>query len=341
MRLADDTDHARWNGFVDRHPDAQVYHRWEWVSAFRAAYGVTPRSLIAMDGLVVRAVLPLVRVVGPLGGVSLVSLPWFGHAGVLASDDESFRAVIDATRALMRDEGARRVELRHAHEVPELGLPRRDDKVLMRLGLPDTEEALFKQIGPKARADIRRPEKEGMRASIGGAELLPEFHRVYASVMRDLGSPCHARSLFAACHAALPARSFVCVVRYEGHAVAAGFLSEMNGVMEIPCAGTLHSFNRLRPNMLLYWTVIREAIRRGCRSFSFGRSSVDSGTFTFKKHWGAEAHPLRYDYLLAEGATLPDLRADNPRYRRVIQTWQALPLALTNRLGPAVVRHLA
>ncbi|MEZ4391193.1 MAG: FemAB family PEP-CTERM system-associated protein [Polyangiales bacterium] len=341
VRPAVDSDQARWNGFVDRHPDAQVYHRWEWGGAFRAAYGTSWRPLIAMDGLRVRAVLPLCRIVSPLGGVSLVSLPWFGHAGVLADGDDAFRATISAARASMRAAGARRVELRHAHAVPDLGLPSRDDKVLMRLELPSTEEELFKRVGPKLRADIRRPEKEGMSATLGGLELLPEFHRAYASVMRDLGSPCHDEALFAECFTRMPERSFFCVVRYEGRPVGGGFLAGMGDTLEIPCAGTLHAMNRLRPNMLLYWTVIREAIRLGYKRFSFGRSSVDTGTYAFKKNWGAEPHPLAYHYLLAEGAAVPDVRPDNPKYQRVIQTWQRLPLALTNRLGPHLVRHLS
>lgn len=341
VRAAVETDRARWNGFVERHPDAQVYHRWEWGPAFHAAYGNAWLPLIAMDGLRVRAVLPLMRIVSPLGGVSLVSMPWFGHAGVLAADDSAHRAMLDAARDLMREAHARRVELRHAHAVPAEAMPSRDDKVLMRLALPATEDELFKRVGPKARADIRRPEKEGMTAVIGGAELLPEFHAVYASVMRDLGSPCHSAALFAQCFARMPERSFVCVVRYEGHPVGGGYLTGMGGTLEIPCAGTLHAMNRLRPNMFLYWSVLREAIRRGYESFSFGRSSADSGTFTFKKNWGAEAHPLAYHYLLAEGASVPDVRPDNPRYAKVIATWQKLPLAVTNRVGPRLIRLLA
>jgi serine/alanine adding enzyme len=201
--------------------------------------------------------------------------------------------------------GVHRVELRHAHPVPARGLPTRDDKVLMRLALPATEDELFKRVGPKMRADIRRPEKEGMTATVGGAELLPEFHAVYAAVMRDLGSPCHSLALFRACFARMPERSFVCVVRYEGRPVGGGYLVGMGDTLEIPCAGTLHAMNRLRPNMLLYWTVLREAIRRGYRAFSFGRSSADSGTFTFKKNWGAEAHPLTYHYLLRPARRCP------------------------------------
>lgn len=341
VRAACETDHARWNGYVDRHPDAQVYHRWEWLPAFHAAYGTEVCPLICMDGLRVRGVLPLARIASPLGGASLVSLPWFGHAGILADDPATGTALCEAARALMASTGARRVELRHAHPVALQGFPTRDDKVLMRLALPPTEDELFKAIGPRARADIRRPEKEGMTAVVGGAELIAEFHAVYAAVMRDLGSPCHSAQLFSACFARMAERSFVCVVRYEGRPVGGGFLVGHGETLEIPCAGTLHAMNRLRPNMLLYWTVIREAIRRGYRTFSFGRSSADSGTFTFKKNWGAEAHPLTYHYLLGAGATVPDLRPDNPRYAQVIAAWQRLPRAVTDRLGPRLIRRLA
>lgn len=341
VRLATDLDRARWNGYVEHSPHASVYHRWEWGAVFDGTYGTPFLPLVATHEKRVTGVLPLVKLASPMFGTSLVSVPWFGHGGALADDDATWRALLDAAESLRAEHRAKHVELRHAHPVPARGMATRDDKVLMHLALPPREEDLLKAVGPKTRADIRRPEKEGMSAELGGVELVPEFHKVYAAVMRDLGSPCHDQSLFEATARAMPERSFVALVRYQGEPVGAGFLIGMNDTLEIPCAGSLHHLTRLRGNMLLYWTVIREAIRRGYRTFSFGRSSADSGTFNFKKNWGAVPVPLPYHYLLAPGATLPSMSASNPRYHRVIETWQKLPLGLTNALGPRLVRYIA
>ena len=340
ITVASPHDRARWNGYVERHPHASVYHRWEWLDVFARAYGASAHPLLARYDGRVTGVLPLVRVGPPGLPGKLVSLPYFGHGGALADDDATWRCLLDAAGALRDELGAAHVELRHAHPVPADALPTRAGKVLMHLDVSVGEEALLKAVGAKTRADIRRPEKEGMTAHVGGRELLGEFHAVYADVMRDLGSPSHARALFEAAMEAMPERTFVVVVRYEGGAVGGGFLAGMGETLEIPCAGTRHGFARLRGNMLLYWTVIREAIRRGYTTFSFGRSSEDSGTFTFKKNWGATASPLPYHYLLAPGETVPTMRPDNPRYARVIAAWQLLPVPVATALGPRIVRYL-
>jgi FemAB-related protein (PEP-CTERM system-associated) len=340
ISLASAHDRARWNGYVERHPHASVYHRWEWLEVFERTYGARAFPLMARYGGAVTGVLPLVRVGPPGTAGKLVALPWFGHGGAVADDDATWRCLLDAAGALRGELGAAHVELRHAHEVPAGALPTREGKVLMRLDVSVGEEALLKAVGAKTRADVRRPEKEGMTAHVGGAELVGEFHAVYADVMRDLGSPSHARALFEGAARAMPDRTFVVVVRYEGGAVGGGFLAGMGDTLEIPCAGTRHGFARLRGNMLLYWTVIREAMRRGYRSFSFGRSSEDSGTYTFKKNWGARPTPLPYHYLLPPDRTLPASAGESPVLARVSDAWKRLPVGLTERVGPRLVRWL-
>lgn len=341
VRLARTADRARWNGYLEHTPDASVYHRWEWGEVFEEAYGVAFRPLVALREARVVGVLPLVRLGLPGRGGQLVSVPYFGHGGAVADDVPTYRALFAAAEALRVEEGARRVELRHAHAAPLTdAMPARTDKVLMRRALPSTVEALLREVGPKVRADVRRPEKEGMRAVVGGAELVPAFHAAYAAVMRDLGSPCHSARLFSLAAEVMRDRAFVVVVQYQGRPIAGGFLVGMNGSLEIPCAGALHALARLRGNMLLYSTALSEAIARGYSTFSFGRSSADSGTFTFKKNWGATASPLPYHYLLAQGESVPTMRPDNPRYARVIAAWQRLPVAVATALGPRIVRHL-
>ncbi len=341
IRLATALDRARWNGYVERNPHASVYHRWEWGGLFEDVYGMRSLPLMAYYEGRVTGVLPLVRLAG-LGPrkPTLVSVPYFGHGGALADDDATWRCLLDAAEALREEHRCQHVELRHAHPVPADALPTRHGKVLMHLDLSPGEEGILKAVGAKARADIRRPEKEGVTAHVGGAELLPEFHAVYAHVMRDLGSPCHSRRIFEETLRRMPERSFVAVVRYQGVAIGGGILVGMGDVLEIPCAGTLHRLARLRANMLLYWTVIREAIRRGYRTFSFGRSSEDSGTFTFKKNWGAVPVPLPYHYLLPPGEHLPEAASHDPVLATVSRAWQHTPVALTRALGPRLVRYL-
>ena len=76
---------------------------------------------------------------------------------------------------------------------------------------------------------------------------------------------------------------------------------------------------------------------RGQDVFDFGRSTRDSGTFRFKKQWGAAPADSAWQYYLRSGRP-EEGRADNPRYQRLVRIWQRLPVALTRLIGPPIVR---
>jgi CelD/BcsL family acetyltransferase involved in cellulose biosynthesis len=93
-------------------------------------------------------------------------------------------------------------------------------------------------------------------------------------------------------------------------------------------------------NTLLYWEQLRFAVSAGYRVFDFGRSSLDSGTYDFKRQWGAEPVPLNWQYWLAPGQGMPGLTPSSPKFRLAVRAWQHLPLAIANRLGPRLVKDL-
>jgi hypothetical protein len=92
--------------------------------------------------------------------------------------------------------------------------------------------------------------------------------------------------------------------------------------------------------MLLYWTILRKAIEDGYKIFDFGRSTIDSGTFHFKKQWGAAERPLYWHYWLRQGKIVPRLTPDNPKYRLAIKIWRHLPIRIANAIGPKIAKNL-
>jgi FemAB-related protein (PEP-CTERM system-associated) len=209
----------------------------------------------------------------------------------------------------------------------------------MRLPLPGSAELLWKGFDPKVRNQIRKGEKGGFTVHWGAAELLDGFHDVLAENMRDLGSPVYGKDLFTAILAAFPGDAEICVVREGARAVAAALLLHGWGVTEVPTASSLKQYNPSNVNMLMYHHLLCRAVGRGQRVFDFGRSTTEGSTFKFKKQWGAVPHPATWQYCLVEGEA-SDMRPDNPRYRRAIRLWQRLPVGLTRRLGPLIVRGI-
>jgi FemAB-related protein (PEP-CTERM system-associated) len=210
----------------------------------------------------------------------------------------------------------------------------------MRLALPADSAALSKNFPAKLRSQIRRAEKEGMTCRIGGAELLDDFYAVFSRNMRDLGTPIYGRGFFAEILKTFPDAARVGAVYLGTRPVAAGFLYGYKETLEIPWASSDRRYNRLAPNMLLYKSVLEHACEQKFRIFDFGRSTPESGTYRFKEQWGAQPVGLHWYYWLADGCVPPDLSPSNSKYRLAISVWRRLPLALSRRLGPNIVRYI-
>jgi serine/alanine adding enzyme len=279
-----------------------------------------------------------VRLKSALFGDFLVSLPFFNYGGVLANRPEADAALMTAAGDLGTRLGVSHIEFRD--QQPRTGWPVRTDKVAMLLDLAPTADAQWKALGTKLRAQIKRPEREGATTRFGGTELVPDFYRVFARNMRDLGTPVYAQSLFRRITEQLPGVARVAVVYLQDRPVAAGFTLRHGDRMEIPWASSLREWNRVGVNMQLYWSVLKDAIESGVRQFDFGRSSVDAGTYKFKLQWGAKPRQLYWHYWLKPGEAMPNLTPHSPKYALAIRAWQRLPVPVANMLGPWIVRRL-
>ncbi len=340
VQQARDADRSAWNDFVDSLDGAEPYHPYEWRGVFERVFDHNTHYLIARkpDGQV-SGILPLVQLKSVLFGNFLASVPCFSYAGTLAADAESRNQLVEAAWAIASEIGAQHVELRHGANV-DLDLPYRDDKVAMRLRLPDTADQLWKQFSSKLRARIRRPTKEGAECVQGDTDLLGEFYFVFSRNMRDLGTPVYPIDLFREMCETFPDRTRIFVVRLGGEPCAAGITYGFRNRLEIPSASSLREYNRVSVNMLLYWTVLQYAVENSYSLFDFGRSSPDAGTYRFKKQWGAQPEALRWHYRLPAGRDLPQLNPDNPKYHLATRVWRKLPLPVANALGPRIVRNL-
>ena len=93
-------------------------------------------------------------------------------------------------------------------------------------------------------------------------------------------------------------------------------------------------------NDFMYWELMRRACERGVKTFDFGRSKRNTGSYDFKKNWGFEPQPLHYEYQLHRAGAVPDHNPLNPKYQIFIKAWQKLPLPVANLIGPYIVKNL-
>ena len=334
-----DGERAKWDAYVNSHPCASLYHQYCWRDIVVQSFDHESNYLVAQnaDGTIC-GVLPLIRLRSRLFGDFAVSIPFFNYGGPLTDNDQATAVLLEAATAYARNSDMHHLEIRSTRTLNEW--PCRTDKVSMIKRLPATAEALDEEIGAKVRAQIKRGQSENPEVDIGGLELLDDFYRVFSINMRDLGTPVYGKQLFRNILTTLPNNAHLVVLKLRGKAVAAAFLLGHRDLMEIPWASTLRSVNALNMNMVLYRAVLGFCIERGFRFFDFGRSTHNSGTFKFKKQWGAEPLQHYWHYWLADGGALPELKPDSPKFKLLVACWQRLPVALSRLVGPHIVKYL-
>ncbi len=284
--------------------------------------------------------LPLALVKSVLFGRFLVSLPYINSSGVVAESDGVARQLIDRAIELADEHDVRYLELRHEREIEHPVLTQKNDtKVLMRLPLPATPAELLASFKSKLRSQIKSGEKHNFEVSFGGQELLAAFYDVFSRNMRDLGTPVYSRRLFASILSRFGQSAELCVLRLKEKPVAAALLLHGSEVTEVPSASSLRAYSSTSANMVMYWQLLKRAVERGQKTFDFGRSTMDSNTYRFKKQWGAQPQPSVWQYYVRRG-TIGQLRPDNAKFSLAIRTWQRLPVWLTRLIGPSIVRGI-
>jgi FemAB-related protein (PEP-CTERM system-associated) len=337
-----------YDAYVSGHPKATPYHRSGWLRAGERAYQHTGWLVTVHREGGLCGVLPLVEVKPPVGSKSLVSLPFCDLGGPLADDDDVRHLLVAEAKALADTNKARLLEIREGGEaLEEVQTDSAAGKVRMLCPLPEDSEALFKSYKPKLRSQIRKAEKNGLRAEIRtDIEAVDLFYQVFAWNMRRLGSPVHSQAWFRELKLAFGDHMLVGLVFLEGQPVGAGIVLLSGNQACIPWASTLDQYNHLAPNMLLYWTLLSHVCDQGCTVFDFGRSTMGEGTYRFKKQWGAKPYELVWtDWIADDGShqavNKSQKQTAGSRLRPLVEKlWRRLPLALANWVGPKLRRYI-
>ena len=339
-RIAGPGDIPGIDSFLRGSDAASAYHDYRWIGVVEKSFGHGCYYLVCHDPDGTAAgTLPLVHMKSRMFGNFLVSMPYFNYGGVCADQPAVRDILIGEAVRTARELGASHIEFRQ--ELPlDNGFPVKTRKVSMRLPLPGSGADLWKSFPSKLRSQIRKPQKEGMTVRISRHEELENFYRIFSINMRDLGTPVYPKRFFRTILDQFPENSWICTVFNGKTPVASGFLVGYKEKLEIPWASAIRRYNRLGPNMLLYWSCLEFACDKGFRVFDFGRSTAGESTYRFKEQWGAAPCTMHWHYWLAEEGALPEINPDNPRYRFAIQLWKRIPVPLTRLIGPRIVRNI-
>ncbi|WP_262691494.1 FemAB family XrtA/PEP-CTERM system-associated protein [Kordiimonas aestuarii] len=332
-----------WDRYVQSHPEGTFCHRAGWKFAVEAGTGHKCPFLYADDGGTVVGVLPLSMRKSLLFGNALISSMFAVYGGALYRSDGVRDQLYDAAWRMAEKAGIRFFENRTItpdhDDTPGWHSLGGKSATFIRDIPSEDDDAVLLAIPRKQRAVVRKALANDLTCN--WQPDIADVYSLYAESVRNLGTPVFPLKLFSAFTHEFPDNTCMQLIKAPDGVPVASLFSFYDEKTVLPYyAGGSPGARRYGAHDFMYYTLMCWARKRGIQRFDFGRSKVDSGPYSFKKNWGFEPQELAYECRLAPGEDVPNLSPQNGKYALMVKVWKQLPLAIANRLGPILARHL-
>jgi len=339
VRALESQDAERWERFVLAHPAGTFFHQMAWKRVVEKTFDHQAHYVYGeRDGQIV-AVAPVFMVSNWMVGRCMVSSPLASYGGICAEDPEAEKALLEFLKRQAQEQQVDYLELRNPTGGTLPGFIRNPRYSSFSMVLSKDPEAVLKGLPKDIRYMIRKAEKADLRVR-RGPELLDDFYRLFAINMRRLGTPVFPRALFVNLLEEFGRQIDVLVVYAGSEPVASAVSFLFRDTMHPYYIGGLPVARDLAANNFLWWELMKFAAQSGMNTFDFGRSKKGTGAYAFKKKWNPRITDLDYQVFLVKRKTAPNFSPANPKFEVATQVWSRLPLWLTNKLGPRVVRWI-
>lgn len=333
LQLSFAPDKALWDDFLVRNQLGYSYSL-EWSGVVRESYGYGSVNTCVLLNDSVIALLPAVQ----WGKNTLYSRAFAPYGSLVI--DTAFRHLEKDIRELVYralcEQGFEKLIIR--------GL--RDEKietvdVSMILDIKGFSLPFIDHL-PSKRKNLVRNSYKADFTLVKDVSKLPDFYDLYLSNVTRLGTPVHSVAFFRLMLETYGDKAELMLLYNGNRAVAALIIFFFNGQCVVPFAASDPAFNKDLVNVRIYNEAIEEAIRRGAIRFDFGRSQTGSGTYGFKKQFGADPHPLTITHVnLSTGEhSFVENAYRSPLAKTVAGIWKLLPVWVNRSVGPYLRRFM-
>lgn len=330
-------DCDKWDQFISICPEATFFHRSGWQTVIERAFGHKTWFLYAEINGEIQGVLPLAEVKSFLFGHSLSALPFCVYSGIAAINETAREALDQAAQALATQLNVDYLEYRN-REKQHTDWPTKDLYVTFRKEIDPDVEKNMQAIPRKQRAMVRKGIKAGLQSVVD--QDTERFFYAYASSVHRLGTPVFSKKYFQLLKEVFADDCELMTITKNDEIVSSVMSFYFRDEVLPYYGGGTDSARNLAANDFMYWELMRRACERDYKTFDFGRSKRNTGSYSFKKNWGFEPQPLHYQYQLVKAKEIPDHNPLNPKYQLFIKAWRKMPLSIANLVGPHIVKNL-
>jgi len=290
---------AEWVKFITRQENAAIFHHPAWLSVLQRQYGLKVFVVCSLNERgEIESGVPFCEVRGITGKVKWVSLPFSDMCPPLSDGEDALKKILDYCIEINGPTGS--VEIRYS--LPEhVNIQQRTDAVVHTTILPADQEVLFQSFKKtQIQQPIVKSQKEGLYAVVSiDPKGINEFYSLHLKTRKRLGVPIQPKRFFRILFEQLIAvgLGFIILIYKDSNCIGAGVFCGFAKVLTYKYSASNEKYLKLRPNNLMLWTAMQEAIKRGYTRFDFGRTDNDNlGLRKFKSGWGSVEEPLYYSY---------------------------------------------
>jgi FemAB-related protein (PEP-CTERM system-associated) len=337
LRAQETQDAERWDRFVLRNPSGTFFHQMAWKRVLEKTLDHRAQYVYAERGGEIVGVAPVFMVSNWMVGRCLISSPLASYGGICAQDAEAEQALLEFVKRQAQGQQVDYLELRNQTGGTLPGFVANSRYSSFSMPLSKDPDAVLKGLPKDIRYMIRKAEKADLHVR-RGPELLDEFYKLFAINMHRLGTPVFPRALFANLIEEFGKQIDVLIVYAGSEPVASAFSFLFRDTFHPYYIGGLPVARDLAANNFLWWELMKFAAQSGMNTFDFGRSKKGTGAYAFKKKWNPKITDLDYQVFLVKRKTAPNFSPANPKFELATRVWSRLPLWLTNKVGPQIVR---
>lgn len=342
MDITANYDTFKWDGYVSGHINGSVYLLDMWKVVIERSLGIKGSYFVAKRGDQICGILPLFIVRTLNLKKAVISVPYGGfYCGIIADNKEIQKELIEFAIGFSKRNNAEFLELRYLHD-QGLDLPEKGLYVAYIKELERSDADILKAIPRKSRASIRNGYKRYSLYSRVHTGVLIDRHLdilygLYTRNTRLLGSPIFPRSFFR--EILRNKNAGILTIYLKSTPISSVIFFNYGDTLTAYLSGADNRYNYTNMNNIMYYELMKYALKRGFKHIDLGRSRKGAGSGKFKENMGFKSQQLHFYFHLNNGEQIPNVSPSNKKYGFLIRVWSRLPLFLTRILGPKLIKY--
>lgn len=356
MKILEENNEKQWQDFVSEQNCVPPQFTLGWKDFVYKTYkNCEPIYYINLKEEIVKTIFPFFLVKSKIFGDRLISQPFIDIGGLLGEFDKNFMLnVINNLKEQFKGK-ATNIEIRlntfseNYKEFETFLLNQNFDKksgkqqFILRLR---KEEDLWNSFKRITRKGIKKANKSGLKLNeINNEKEIEIFYKLYLKRMKNFGTPQHSYDYFLNLFAEMK-ENFKGLNCYKDEKLIGSLIVlYTKDYMYAAYNFSEYEFLMYQPNDLLYWEIIKWAIKKDIKYFDFGQCEANAeekthaeGIYNFKSKWLGDLYERQSFYYCFKQDSKQDIKSKKDN---LIKIWRKLPLFVIKRLGPKIASQLA